>query len=208
MTKINPLFNDDRYAALVGNAATMNNPPRIVIGRRQNNHDFEDMGIGGLGDMYEYHLYDDRLEFCYCSPFDRFHNSVLLGYSFTGDAQIVDREKWDKYVEDNPEDYKEDGEDHPWRAIEDQLRSSCGDQDDLPVSNHRKVLVVWDFKDGSSGIPELYNGTHQWGFLKQASENEETLAESLSDFLETFIDDLHANGDILEFDELKKGAWD
>jgi hypothetical protein len=205
---INPLFSDDRYAVLVANAATMNNPPRIVIGRIRNDHDFEDLGIGGLGSMYEYHLYDDRLEFCNCSPFDRSHSSVLLGYSFTGDAQIVDRQKWEDHVKESQEDYAEDGEDYPWRAIQDQLGNSCGEHDDLPVNNCRKVLVIWDFKDGSSDIPELYNGTHQWDLLKQALEYEETLAESLSNFLETFIDDLYANSNRLEFDELKKNFWE
>lgn len=188
----------DRYTDLVANAATMEHPPRIVVAAidiTAENDWIQEAGIELHGRLLEYHLYDDRLETCCCSPFDRLHYSVILGYS-CGDVSIINDEndKWLSAIAGQESDYREDDEDRPWRFVEDGLQEGLPDSPTIPVNNAREVFVLWDFKDGSSDDPDFYNGTHQWSHLKDALENNETLAESLKSLIETTEEDVRANG--------------
>lgn len=189
----------ERYTdILVANAATMEYPPRIVVAAidvTAENNWIQEAGIELHGRLLEYHLYDDREETCYCSPFDRFHYSVILGYS-CGDVSIINDEndKWLSAIAGQEDDYRDDNEDYPWRFVEDGLRKELPDCPTVPVNNKREVFVLWDFKDGSSDDPAFYNGKCQWNHLEDALENKETLAESLKSLIETIEEDVRANG--------------
>lgn len=195
----------DRYKTLVKNAASLEYPPRIVIARLDvldvNNDYFNEAGIE-VESLHEFHLYDDRVETCYCSPFDRFHYSEILGWQL-GNCKVVDLEAYKKAckVQDGDDYFDEEtGEPRPYVLIEDALTSSVEECPDISVNNERRVFTIWDFQDGSSDDSGFYNGTHQHNLLNEAIEDDLTLAESLRQVIDLLWEQFHCNGSITECD--------
>lgn len=158
MTHIYPIFGDDHYNRPI---SELEFKPKLKLAKISEKYGFEDWLQSlkiKVKDIWIFYLFDDSLEYYYCSPFNPYHSLGYVGCWYDVNSLVVPHTVTSNGVfltngEKVESEYFEDGEFRFHNWFEDQIEVSGADDD----GNAERSLLIHDFAthEGEFSLREM-----------------------------------------------------